>query len=64
VVCELDLKGFDFELEVISGRTQQVEAVRSLIQQVGDDPVDWLPLFQQQRLPLAKKLSPTKGEIA
>jgi len=64
VVCELDLKGFDFELDVISGRTQQVETVRSLIQQVGDDPADWLPLFQQQRLPLAKKTSPTPGEIA
>jgi len=54
VVCELDLKGFDFELDVISGRTHHVETVRNLIKQVGDHPADWLPMFQQQRLTWAK----------
>ena len=49
VVCELDLKGFDFELDVISGRSHNVEIVRNIIAQVGDNPADWLPLFQQQR---------------
>jgi type IV secretion system protein VirB4 len=49
VVCELDLKGFDFELDVISGRTHNVAMVRDLVAQVGDNPADWLPLFQQQR---------------
>jgi type IV secretion system protein VirB4 len=49
VVCELDLKGFDFELDVISGRSHNVEIVRNIIEQVGDNPADWLPLFQQQR---------------
>jgi type IV secretion system protein VirB4 len=49
VVCALDLKGFAFELDVISGRTHNVEIVRDLIAQVGDNPADWLPLFQQQR---------------
>lgn len=48
VVCELDLKGFDFELDVISGRSHNVEIVRNIIAQVGDNPADWLPLFQQQ----------------
>jgi type IV secretion system protein VirB4 len=48
VVCELDLKGFDFELDVISGRSHNVEIVRNIIEQVGDNPADWLPLFQQQ----------------
>jgi type IV secretion system protein VirB4 len=49
VVCELDLKGFDFELDVISGRSHNVEIVRNIIEQVGDNPADWLPIFQQQR---------------
>ncbi len=49
VVCELDLKGFDFELDVISGRSHNVEIVRNIIAQVGDSPADWLPIFQQQR---------------
>lgn len=48
VVCELDLKGFDFELDVISGRSHNVEIVRNIIAQVGDNPADWLPIFQQQ----------------
>ncbi|CAA9891710.1 Type IV secretion system protein virB4 [Candidatus Methylobacter favarea] len=47
VVCELDLKGFDFELDVISGRAHNVEIVRELIAEVGDNPADWLPLYQQ-----------------
>jgi type IV secretion system protein VirB4 len=45
VVCELDLKGFDAELAVISGRASEVERLHRLISQVGDDPVRWLPLF-------------------
>jgi type IV secretion system protein VirB4 len=49
VVCELDLKGFDFELDVISGRSHNVEIVRELIAEVGDDPAVWLPLFEQRR---------------
>ncbi|WP_240348421.1 VirB4 family type IV secretion/conjugal transfer ATPase [Methylomonas sp. EFPC1] len=49
VVCELDLKGFDFELDVISGRAHNVEIVRELIAEVGDDPATWLPLFQRNQ---------------
>jgi type IV secretion system protein VirB4 len=49
VVCELDLKGFEFELDVISGRSHNVEIVRELIAEVGDDPAVWLPLFEQRR---------------
>jgi type IV secretion system protein VirB4 len=49
VVCELDLKGFDFELDVISGRTHNVEIVRDIIGQVGDNPANWLPIFEKQR---------------
>ena len=49
VVCELDLKGLDFELDVISGRTHNVKIAREIIREVGDNPADWLPLFEQRR---------------
>jgi type IV secretion system protein VirB4 len=46
VVAQLDLKGFDEELAVISGRAQTVDLVRRLVQQFGDDPDRWLELFR------------------
>ncbi|MCB0430714.1 MAG: VirB4 family type IV secretion/conjugal transfer ATPase [Flavobacteriales bacterium] len=49
VVAELDLKGFDDELAVISGNGDTVALMHKIIEQVGDDPDAWLPLFQQQR---------------
>jgi type IV secretion system protein VirB4 len=45
VVCQLDLKGFDAELAVISGRASEVERMRRIITSVGEDPAAWLPLF-------------------
>jgi len=48
VVCQLDLKGFDAALAVISGRASSVECLHSLMAQVGPDPQAWLPLFEQQ----------------
>jgi len=45
VVCQLDLKGFDAELNVISGRTEQVERMHQIIAGSGADPGDWLPRF-------------------
>jgi type IV secretion system protein VirB4 len=45
VVCQLDLKGFDAELAVISGRAQAVERLHRLIEKLGSDPADWLPVF-------------------
>jgi type IV secretion system protein VirB4 len=46
VVCELDLKGFEAELKVISGRTSEVERMQRLIDEYGPDPPCWLPAFQ------------------
>jgi type IV secretion system protein VirB4 len=46
VVCELDLKGFDAELAVISGRTSEVERMHRIIAEVGADPARWLPEFE------------------
>jgi type IV secretion system protein VirB4 len=48
VVCELDLKGFDFELAVISGRRSAVDIVNQLVAGQGSDPSLWLPLFYER----------------
>ncbi len=48
VVCQLDLKGFDTALAVISGRASSVERLYSIMNQVGSDPANWLPLFERQ----------------
>jgi type IV secretion system protein VirB4 len=45
VVCELDLKGFNEQLAVISGRAASVARVNELIDEVGSDPAQWLPRF-------------------
>ena len=45
VVCRLDLKGFDAELTVISGRAAQVERMQRLIERLGPQPAAWLPEF-------------------
>ncbi len=45
VVCQLDLKGFDSELAVISGRATQVAQMQELMSANGVDPAAWLPMF-------------------
>ena len=50
VVCELDLKGFDAELAVISGRSSAIELVSELIARHGAEPGQWLPHFTTQVL--------------
>ncbi len=47
VVCQLDLRGFEAELAVISGRASSVERLYSIMQDVGPDPDQWLPLFER-----------------
>lgn len=47
VVCELDLKGFDAELAVISGRMSAVAKLQQIIAEIGEDPAQWLPVFQK-----------------
>lgn len=49
VVCQLDLKGFDAELKVISGRASTVEELHRIIAQTGPDPAQWLPVFQASK---------------
>jgi type IV secretion system protein VirB4 len=45
VVCQLDLKGFESELAVISGRAGQVAIMSELIKTHGSDAAAWLPMF-------------------
>jgi type IV secretion system protein VirB4 len=49
VVVELDLRGMDRELAVLSGRTQWGGLLDSVRREVGDDPAVWLPVFHQRR---------------
>jgi type IV secretion system protein VirB4 len=49
VVAQLDLKGFDYELAVLSSKKGNIDYVNELIRQHGDNPVNWLPLFEQYR---------------
>jgi len=46
IVCQLNLKGFETELAVISGRAGEVERMHRLIQEHGTDPAHWLGRFE------------------
>lgn len=48
IVTELNLKGFDEELAVLSGRTAAVEVMEQAIEEAGPDPDKWLPIFQER----------------
>ncbi len=45
VVCELDLRGFDAELAVISGRAGSVATMTELMRRHGQEAAAWLPVF-------------------
>jgi type IV secretion system protein VirB4 len=47
VVCQLDLKGFERELAVISGRATTVEIMQRMIAVHGSSPDSWLPPFYE-----------------
>ncbi len=49
VVTELDLKGFNDELAVLSGSTDTILLAEKLINEHGEDPDKWLPVFQKLR---------------
>ena len=51
VVCELDLKGFEAELAVISARATTLAEAGTLIRATGPDPKHWLPIFQAAHEP-------------
>ena len=45
VVCHLDLRGFDAELAVISGRATAVQRLHELMAVKGESPQEWLEAF-------------------
>lgn len=49
VVAELNLRGFDDELAVLSGNTATAKMVEQLIDSSGDNPDIWLPEFHRIR---------------
>jgi type IV secretion system protein VirB4 len=48
VVCQLDLKGFEGELAVISGTAQSVARLHALMDELGPEPRQWLPRFVRE----------------
>jgi type IV secretion system protein VirB4 len=61
IVCELDLRGFDAEIAVISGRPSAIEFMNRLIERTGSAPSDWLPLFLAARGQRELTASPAKA---
>lgn len=49
IVAELNLRGFNDELAVLSGNTGTSLLVEQLVQEYGNDPDVWLPIFQERR---------------
>ena len=49
VVAELDLRGFEDELAVLSGNTETSALVENLVLELGTDPAVWLPEFHRRR---------------
>jgi len=49
MIGKLDLGGFDDELAILSGSIDNVELFDSLVEEVGNDPEVWIPLFHQRR---------------
>jgi type IV secretion system protein VirB4 len=48
VVCQLDLKGYDAELAVISGRAGEVKRMHQIMSATGPDPAAWRPRFMAE----------------
>lgn len=49
VVAWLDLEGFDDELAILSGTTENIALADAVIAQVGSDPEVWIAEFHRQR---------------
>jgi type IV secretion system protein VirB4 len=45
IVCRLDLKGFDGELAVLSGRASGLERLHRIMEETGSEPSRWLDRF-------------------
>jgi type IV secretion system protein VirB4 len=52
VIAQLDLSGMDEFISVLSGRTETVNLMNHIINDVGDNPENWLPIFHERRTSL------------
>jgi type IV secretion system protein VirB4 len=48
IVCQLDLRGFESELAVISGRATALREMETLMVEKGAAPSEWLPEFMRR----------------
>jgi type IV secretion/conjugal transfer VirB4 family ATPase len=44
----LNLQGFDKELSILSGSTDNVALLHNIMAEVGEDPENWMPLFNER----------------
>ncbi|WP_038214269.1 hypothetical protein [Xenophilus azovorans] len=50
VMVNMDLSGMDDMLSVLSASLDNVEVMHAAIEEVGEDPADWMPLFLKRRV--------------
>lgn len=50
VLVKMDLGGMDDMLAIISSSTDNVKILEDIIEEVGSNPVDWLPTFKERRV--------------
>ena len=50
IVCQLDLKGFDAELAVLSGRAEGIERLHRILDEAGPEPAAWLSRFMAESM--------------
>jgi type IV secretion system protein VirB4 len=48
-LVRFDLAGFDDEMAVLSGSTDNIELLEEIMREVGEDPEDWYDIFQEKR---------------
>ncbi|MCB2081780.1 MAG: VirB4 family type IV secretion/conjugal transfer ATPase, partial [Rickettsiales bacterium] len=48
VVARVDLSGMDDVINILSGRAETVKILDEVMAEVGDDPNDWMPIFQKR----------------
>ncbi|AQX18463.1 type IV secretion system protein VirB4 [Bartonella sp. A1379B] len=49
IVAELNLRGMDNEIAVLSGTSRNVELVNQIISEYGENPDIWLPIFYKRK---------------
>jgi type IV secretion system protein VirB4 len=51
VIARIDLSGMDETIRVLSARAETAILMDEIIDEVGDDPDDWLPIFYERSKP-------------